>query len=222
MGDLKRSSQGQPARAGIAAAPKSRAARKVETRKRLVAAAQALFIEQGYENVTLEQVAAAAGLHVQTLYRHFPTKLDLAMAGVRVYVDRFERAIGAPDRKGDTLTFWRTWQTRTITRLTRGERAESYRRILTVEADTPGGAEVAAKVNRTYLDLLAASLRADLAEEDDKAGNAVLIAGMLLVGHGDVLRRYREERLAGDLLSEALATIDRVEALAAPYLRPTS
>lgn len=39
-----------------------------------------LFASKGYEETTLESIAKKAGLHVQTLYRHFPTKSDLAAA----------------------------------------------------------------------------------------------------------------------------------------------
>ena len=58
-----------------------RTKRKMATREKLVSAARQLFLSKGYDNTTLEEIAELAGLHVQTLYRHFGTKQDLAKAG---------------------------------------------------------------------------------------------------------------------------------------------
>jgi len=56
-------------------------------RARLVAAARELFAEQGTD-VSLADVARAAGVGVGTVYRHFPTHGDLVEAVYRDEVDR--------------------------------------------------------------------------------------------------------------------------------------
>ncbi|HWC73082.1 MAG TPA: helix-turn-helix domain-containing protein [Gemmatimonadales bacterium] len=48
--------------------------RKAETRTLLVAAGLQLFAEQGFERVTLDEVALAAGFTKGAIYRHFPSK----------------------------------------------------------------------------------------------------------------------------------------------------
>ena len=48
--------------------------RKAETRALLVAAGLQLFSEQGFELVTLDEVALAAGFTKGAIYRHFPSK----------------------------------------------------------------------------------------------------------------------------------------------------
>jgi AcrR family transcriptional regulator len=48
--------------------------RKDLTRARLQAAALGLFEERGYRNVTVEDIATAAGVSHMTFFRHFPTK----------------------------------------------------------------------------------------------------------------------------------------------------
>ena len=53
---------------------KPRAARTRATRRRIVDAAAALFVEHGYGVTTLEQIAARAGVAVQTVYFHFGNK----------------------------------------------------------------------------------------------------------------------------------------------------
>lgn len=57
-----------------------RTERAAENRLRLVAAAHALFMRQGWTATTMTQVAAAAGLARPTVYLHFDTKLDLLSA----------------------------------------------------------------------------------------------------------------------------------------------
>jgi AcrR family transcriptional regulator len=57
--------------------PGLREQKKVRTRQALAAAAAGLFARYGYPNVTMTQIAAAAGVADQTLYNYFPTKESL-------------------------------------------------------------------------------------------------------------------------------------------------
>lgn len=50
------------------------------TRQLLAGTAMAMFMEQGYEETTLEDVAHRAGVGISTLYRYFPTKEQLGTA----------------------------------------------------------------------------------------------------------------------------------------------
>lgn len=66
----------------------SRRERARATRLRIVLSAQALFVERGYPATTMEDIAAASGVAVQTVYYTFKTKslllreaVDLAGAG---------------------------------------------------------------------------------------------------------------------------------------------
>jgi AcrR family transcriptional regulator len=68
-------------------APKLRAD-AVRNRARLVEAARTLFLAGPADaEVSLEQVAREAGVGIGTLYRHFPTRLDLLEAVYRDEVD---------------------------------------------------------------------------------------------------------------------------------------
>jgi AcrR family transcriptional regulator len=57
-----------------------RAQGAIETRARIVAAGQQLFLAQGWTPTTMTQVAATAGVGRPTAYLHFATKLDLLTA----------------------------------------------------------------------------------------------------------------------------------------------
>ena len=63
--------------------PTLRDRRRAELRDRIVAAALALFAEHGFDAVTVEEIAAAAGISLSTLFRHVPGKDDLLVDVVR-------------------------------------------------------------------------------------------------------------------------------------------
>lgn len=66
--------------------PRRRDAR--ERRERLIAAAQREFAARGVD-ASLEKIAREAGVAIGTLYRHFPTRLDLLMAAFRHRLQEF-------------------------------------------------------------------------------------------------------------------------------------
>lgn len=59
-----------------------------ERRDRLIEAAQREFAAHGVD-ASLEKIAREAGVSIGTLYRHFPTRLDLLMAAFRPRVQEF-------------------------------------------------------------------------------------------------------------------------------------
>lgn len=48
--------------------------KKAQTRRTIQEHALRLFLSQGYENTTVEEIATAAGVSHMTFFRHFPTK----------------------------------------------------------------------------------------------------------------------------------------------------
>ena len=91
------------------AAPKLRAD-AARNRARLVEAARALFLSAPADTeVSLEQVAREAGVGIGTLYRHFPTRLDLLEAVYREEVDGLAQAadqLGAAHPPTEALALW--------------------------------------------------------------------------------------------------------------------
>jgi AcrR family transcriptional regulator len=59
-----------------------------ERRERLIVAAQREFAAHGVD-ASLEKIAREADVAIGTLYRHFPTRLDLLMAAFRPRVEEF-------------------------------------------------------------------------------------------------------------------------------------
>src|SRR5262245_26209907 len=59
--------------------PRQRAQIRTDIRR----AAFRLFTERGYDAVTTEEIAAAAGISPRTLFRHIPTKDELLLGPLR-------------------------------------------------------------------------------------------------------------------------------------------
>ena len=61
----------------MTAPPGRRERKKQLTRQAISDVATALFLERGFDDVTVAQIAAAADVAVQTVFNHFRTKEDL-------------------------------------------------------------------------------------------------------------------------------------------------
>ena len=62
----------------------------------LLGSGWALFLERGVQSVSMEMIAAAAGVSKVTAYKHFADKHDLFRAAVRIEMARLEALQGQP------------------------------------------------------------------------------------------------------------------------------
>jgi AcrR family transcriptional regulator len=67
--------------------------RRQDTRTAIADAAVRLFLERGFVETTMEEVADAAGVSRRTAYRHFPTKDDLVFEQPRRWLGHFDAEI---------------------------------------------------------------------------------------------------------------------------------
>ncbi|MBO0707476.1 MAG: TetR/AcrR family transcriptional regulator [Candidatus Dormibacteraeota bacterium] len=82
-------------------------------RERLLAVAREVFAEKGVE-APLEEIARRAGVGIGTLYRHFPTRLDLVGAIYLDEVDALVRSAADLSGNGDPLEALRGWLERFV------------------------------------------------------------------------------------------------------------
>jgi AcrR family transcriptional regulator len=82
-------SVGEPAASAVRAAPLGivrevstglRERKKVQTRERLQRTALELFLRQGFEQTSVEQIVSVVDVSASTFFRYFPTKEDLVMS----------------------------------------------------------------------------------------------------------------------------------------------
>lgn len=78
------------------------------TRQDIERAAFALFASQGFEETTIEQIAAAAGISPRTFFRHFPTKEAVVFADHDRNVARLRVALAVADPRQPLLDRIRT------------------------------------------------------------------------------------------------------------------
>lgn len=89
-----------------------RAKKKQQTREKISYQATLLFLERGFDKVTIADVAAAAEVAKMTVTNYFPRKEDLALDLGEVFVDQLgrtvrERVAGSPRSPRCGAPTWR-------------------------------------------------------------------------------------------------------------------
>lgn len=192
--------------------------RKQRSRAALIDAAGDLFSMKGYEDTTLEEVAARAGLHVQTLYRHFASKPDLAAAVEQSFIGEFHAAIQNPRRTSNTFQFWRDWIKLSLARVRESEGGLAHYREVSRQLETsPAIYGRLVLAHEKYEALLSESLAADFGLDPARHRLPRLVGCMLFAANRDAVRAW-SNGASFDLEQELLARADEVAELFDGYL----
>lgn len=186
--------------------------RKRRTRAALVDAARHLFAAQGFHDTTLEQIAAEADVHVQTLYRHFPSKEALALAPERERLEAFRARAEDAGRSTGTLELWRRWVEAWAREVTEQCREGFLERVRNRDR-APSLTVAHLHLWLDYEDVLTAALARDLGRDPEQDRLPRLIACMLWGGHQAAVRSWAHHGGTSDLKAEVLAVIDDVGGL---------
>lgn len=191
-----------------------RTQRKQNTRAALIQAADDLFQKVGPDDTTLEQVAAHAGLHVQTLYRHFPNKGELAAAIDQAYLDRFRLELEERDPEQDIFAFWRDWIDRAARECTL-KGTETHRSALRAfwNSSSGGAGFRFLRISHEYEDLLTRELAADFGVDPEQDSTPRLVACMLWGGNVNAANRWAMSSTQVPLHELCVAVVDDVTAL---------
>jgi AcrR family transcriptional regulator len=169
--------------------------------------AKELFEEHGYRRTTMQQIADNAELHVQTLYRHFPSKSSLAKA---IEVDRLQSAF--LQKEGSTLERWRNLVERaTLEVLDRPQGREKLLSFLSYDRKDPSLSAAWVEVSDVYQEELARGIAQDLGLDRYRHHLPVFIASMLWGGNRDAVFQWESTGGHSDLLPKMLGVIDKVE-----------
>ena len=185
----------------------TRRRKRTASNDKLLKSAEKLFDRNGYEDTTLEAVAEDAGLHVQTLYRHFPSKSELAFAllfdNLRKFEEFFEK------RKKSALDAWRDW-------IAINARAALKKR------PTPAPVRISlryAEYWHRYETVLAQGIAEDMGVDVNEDLRPMLIACMLVGANKHMAAELRKGRSKhADLVDNLVAVVDTVIAEFSPLL----
>ena len=77
--------------------------KKRETRDALARVALELFVERGYDETTLAEIADAAGVSTRTIFAYYPSKEDILFANVQTMSDALAQALAERPAGTDAL-----------------------------------------------------------------------------------------------------------------------
>src|SRR5271167_1153295 len=107
-----------------------------DARERLETAALELFVENGYEETTVAQIADRAGMNRATFFRHFADKREVLFGGEDVLAGLFAGAIRAAPPGATLAECLRAALAAAGVAMTPQQRAKAARRRLVVAANT--------------------------------------------------------------------------------------
>jgi AcrR family transcriptional regulator len=167
-----------------------REAKKLRTREEIAGQAMRLFVQRGFDNVTVAEIAAAAGVSEKTVYNYFPTKEDLFFDEVD---DRIAGIVAVIRERGpgvSVLASLRAKQLAECKRLCSPGFAHFARALESSPALQAKELEVMARIVQALTDAIASEL--GLAERD-----ARIAAGLVVSVHRQYFRAARQQALAG-------------------------
>jgi len=165
------------------------------TRARILEVANRLFLEHGYEAVTVAEIARAAGVSSVTVFNHFPRKEDLFMDRAADAADLLRSTVRDRTPGVDALTSLRDTSFRLFDARhpLSGVNDHSVPFFRTV-------AESPALLTRARA--IASELHGTLAEELDRdpnfEGDATLLAAFFIAGYSAMMVETARRRIAGE------------------------
>ncbi|WP_405150051.1 TetR/AcrR family transcriptional regulator [Nocardia salmonicida] len=198
--------------------PGLRARKKQQTREQISDRATALFLERGFDRVTIAEVAAAADVAKMTVTNYFPRKEDLALDLGEVYIGQLAAIVRDREPGQSALAALRHAYLTAVAAHDQliGFSGEPFARMI---ADSPA---LTARV-RDFNDDREVALAVALATETGAAPDditprvaAAQLAGVLRVLFDEVTRRT----LAGEADAEIAAAVTRDAEIAFDALEP--
>ncbi|WP_406454890.1 TetR/AcrR family transcriptional regulator [Streptomyces sp. NBC_00876] len=191
--------------------------KKRRTRQHLSDVATGLFLERGFDDVTIAEIARAADVSVNTVYNYFPAKEDLFLDRSQGIVDRLSRYVRGRDKgesAADAVLRELRIQVEGVSPAV--GLMEGYERFMRV---IEGADSLKARLWHVQQEVLQ-HLEATLQEECG-TGPAdpvpVLVAGQLAWVHSTLMayigREMMAGRRAGEVSRDALVLLDDIEDL---------
>lgn len=179
------------------------AAAKPPMRDALVAAAFRLFLERGYEQTTVDDIVALAGVGRRSFFRYFPSKEDVVFPDHERCLSDMTEFLAAGDA-GDEPVGRVCDAARLVLRMYAENPTFSVQRYRLTKK-VPGLRAYELSVVWRYERALAEYLRGRFAERRDGTLQADVIAAAVVAAHNNALRSW----LRSDGQADADTTVDR-------------
>ena len=208
----------------MAVQPGLRERKKLQTRQRIFDVAQRLFVEKGFERVSVAEVARAADVSEVTVFNYFPSKEDLFYGGMQLYEEQLVEAVRDRAKGESAVKVFRRMLLAGADRLALKQTAVDIRAAGRIISASPS---LIAR-EREMVDRYVVRLAELLAEESGAApgdvealaaASALMGAQRALVAHvrGRVLAGWQGKRLADDYRIQARRALSRMERGLAGY-----
>lgn len=166
-----------------------------QTRAKILEVSTRLFLERGYDAVTVAEVAREAGVSSVTVFNHFPRKEDLFLDRAADAVELLQSAVRDRTPGVDVLTSLRE---RTLGLVdarhplsgVNDRSVPFFRTVAASPALVARAREIAADLQQTLAD--------ELALDGDFAGDATLLAAFFIAGYSTVLVGTARRLMAGE------------------------
>jgi AcrR family transcriptional regulator len=191
--------------------------KKRQTRQHISDVATGLFLERGFDAVTIAEIADAAEVSVNTVYNYFPAKEDLFLDRSAGVVDRMSRWVRARD-VGESAA-------RAVLRELRDEveavsprvgLMDGYSQFMRVLQDAPALRSRMWRLSQDVLENIEETLREE-AGADPLDPRPTLVAGQINWVHQTVMGEIGRRMLAGgravEVSREVLDVLDDIEDL---------
>ncbi|MFD6339677.1 TetR/AcrR family transcriptional regulator [Streptomyces sp. NPDC060131] len=191
--------------------------KKRQTRQHISDVATGLFLERGFDAVTIAEVAEAADVSVNTVYNYFEAKEDLFLDRSTSIVDRLSRYVRGR-RGGESASDAVFRELRELVEAVSPVvgLSEGYARFMEVVHGSPAlGSRLGLLQHEVLVDLDRTLREETGADEDDTL--PTLVAGQLSWVHGTLMgriaQRMTEGGKPGPVSREALGLLDDMEAV---------
>jgi AcrR family transcriptional regulator len=167
-----------------------RETKKARTRQAIAQAAMGLFVTQGFDRVTVAEVAQAAGVSEKTVFNYFPTKEDIFFDEVPAQLEELVEAIRNRAAGEPILSVLHRLQHEKAARMT----SPGFATFARVLDESPALRAKELEVMARFTDVLAATLRDELGLH---AADAQVAANLLFTVQWQHFRNARALALAG-------------------------
>lgn len=191
--------------------------RREQTRNEIADAAIELFLTQGFDETTMDEVAAAAGVSRRTAYRYFPAKEDLVFEHPRRWLERFSTILTNREPSESTRDLLR----RSIIEVAEviQEHDEPVLRAFSVLLATPSLTGRHGRSNAEWHLLCAATVAEDLGSAPEAQLQTAVIAGGLIGVTNALIAAWSAAQPDADLPTMTVSALDQIDSIWPPATR---